>query len=254
MKPLHVRTFLLLLAATAFVGTSGFLVSKLTVEPTAFGEGKRYAMVTVIGTNKISADSQSGGLMGGLKALSSKHSFSADSAPVLNAAPDIIEAELRKSRSFVLVPASQVMRNATFQKLEGDKTRGFMGMRIVPANGYKFFKSDDKIKQLARALNVDGVIVMSASYTVGFSGVTAGAGVVSAGLGKQYGMGTISVRAMDRDGKVVWSHAKEEKAKKGFTSTGGAADFEKLRPHFSEATRLATAELVAALDKKLAAK
>jgi hypothetical protein len=250
MKTLTWRALLLLVATTAFVGTSGFLISKLKVEKSAFGKTKRYAVVSVVGANKITTDSQSGGLMGGLKGISKDKDFSAESTPVLEAAPAVIEKELAKSKSFTLVPASQVMRHSAFSKAEGDKARSFMGMKLVAAPGYQYFKSEKKLAKLAANMGVDGVIVVNASYSVGFTGVTVG-GLV--GGGKQYGMGTIAVGAVDRNGKTVWSQAKMGKGK-GSGSIGGAADFKKMQPQFLEATKLATAELVGALDEKLGTK
>lgn len=241
----------ILIAVLAFTFASGFTISTLKVDKKAFGKKKRFAIVSISGGNKIRSDNQSGGLIGGLKALSKKHSFSVDGMKILNGGGKIIESELRKSKHFTLVPSSRIIRSKAYKSLKGDKARKIFGAQIVPAKGFKYFKSKKTIKSLAKKLNVDGAIIIYSMYSVGFSGVTIGSGLISTGIGKQYGMVTISIIAMDKNGKRIWKQTQQYKSKKGMGSTGGAADFKKMYPYFLQAAKNTTRKLLKKLDKKL---
>jgi hypothetical protein len=223
------RFLLLAIAVVAFVFNSGFLISKLKVEPTAFGKGKRFAIVSIMSTNKISANQGQSGLFGGLKAMSKKYSFTTDTAPVLKKAVPMIYKNMAKSGHFTLVSPRKVLTSRAYKSARGAKPKSFLGAKMITAPGYKYFKSEAELKKLAKALNVDAVVMVSAVYGV----ATAYVGPV----GKNYGSVTLSISAVDRNGKLVWRHSVAEKDKKGRRIFGiGSADFKALEPSFYAAT------------------
>ncbi len=238
------RFFPVAVAIVAFIFASGFLVSKLKVDPAAFGKTKRFAIVSIISTNKISANQGQSGLIGGIKAMSKKYSFTADAAPVLKKAVPIVYKKMARSGHFTLVSPNKVLRSKAYKSAKGSKLKGFMGVKPIAAPGYKYFKSEKQLKKLAQNLNVDAVVMINLSYSV----ATAYVGPV----GKNYGSAMVAISAVDKNGKRIWSHAVAEKDKKGRKIFGvGSADFKALEPGFYTATARAFDKEFKKLSKKL---
>lgn len=238
------RFILLAIAVIAFVFNSGFLISKLKVEPTAFGKGKRFAIVSIMSTNKISANQGQAGLFGSIKAMSKKYSFTANSDPVLKKAVPIIYKKMARSGHFTLVPPKSVLQSRAYRSAKGAKPKSFLGAKMITAPGYKYFKSEKELTRLAKGLNVDAVVMVHAVYGV----ATAYVGPV----GKNYGSVTLAISAVDRNGKVIWQHSVAEKDKKGRKIFGiGSADFKALEPGFYAATERAFDKEFKKLSKKL---
>jgi hypothetical protein len=240
------RLLALSVALIAFVFTSGFLISKLKVEPSAFGKSKRFAIVSIMSYNKISAQGPNGqaGLFGSIKAMSKKYSFTAKSDPVLKKAVPIIYKKMARSGHFTLVSPKRVLRSKAYRAAKGTKPKSFLGAKMITAPGYKYFKSEKELTRLAKGLNVDAVVMVHAVYNV----ATAYIGPV----GKNYGSVTLGISAVDRNGKVIWQHSVQEKDKKGRKVFGiGSADFKALEPSFYAATERAFDKEFKKLNKKL---
>jgi len=250
MRPSYKNTLNLWLALVAFFFLSGFLISPLKVEPEAFGKDKTYAIVSLMAPSKIRADKNSGGLVGLFKGASKKYSFSEDSTQVFADALPILMEKFQSSKSFRLLPKSQVVQNPSYLSTPSDKPKKWFGVKMVPANGYKYFKDKKKIKKLAKEMGVDGVMVISVSYSVGFRGANI-SGI--SGVGQDKGTALVAVYAMDNQGNVVWKHATQGVGKKGVVSTGGSSNFSKLHSSLVEASQIAAQKLIEKLDKKVGA-
>lgn len=238
------RVLPLLVAVVAFVFASGFLVSKLKVEPNAFGKNKRFAIVSIMSVNKISANQGQAGLIGSIKAMSKKYNFTTETAPVLKKAVPIVYKRMARSGHFTLVSPRQVLQSRAYKSATGSKPKSFLGAKMITAPGYKYFKSEKELANLAKSLNVDAVVVLNMSYGVatGYVGP----------VGKNYGSVTVAFAAVDRNGKRIWQHAVAERDKKGRKIFGiGSADFKALEPGFYAATEKAFDKEFKQLSKKI---
>lgn len=248
MASLSKKIALLLIAPFSFFFLTGFLISPQKVKQNAFGPDKRFAVVSIVATNKITSDSKSGGMVGMFKGLSKKQNFSEDSSSVFADSIAAIMGEFENSKSFGLIPKSEVLANPTYQATPPDKPKKWFGVTMVPAEGYKYFKDKKKIKKLAQDMGVDGIIVISVSYRVAFTGANI-SGI--SGVGKQKGSAIVAVYGVDKNGDVVWKHAAEGKGDYGTFSTGGAANFTKLHASLVQASRDAAQKVIEKLDKKV---
>ncbi|MEE8387050.1 MAG: hypothetical protein V3R65_00610 [Acidiferrobacterales bacterium] len=229
---------------TAFFFTTGFLISKLKVDPNAFGKNKRFAIVSITSLNKITSNQGQAGVFGAIKAISKKYSFSSDARPVVRKMVPILFQEMAKSRHFRLITSRSILNSRIYKNTKGAKLKGFMGTKMITAPGYKYIKSKSGFKKLAKELNVDAVMLVHVNYGVATSWIGP--------VGKNYGTATVTVLAVDQNGKSVWSHTVVEKNKKGRRVFGiGPADFKAIEPAFYEATRAAIRKHLKKLDKKL---
>lgn len=248
MNSRTVKFSTLFFASVAFLFSTGFMISPFKVKSNAFGANKTYAVVSIMATSKITTDSQTGGIAGLIKGASKKHSFSKDSSKVFAESVPILMEQFESSKSFQLLGKKSVLQNPSYQAMEPDKPKKWFGVKMVPAEGYKYFKDKKKIKQLAKEMGVDGIMIIAVSYNVAFTGANISG---LAGVGKEKGMATVSVYAVDKTGQVVWKHAAQGKGKKGNLSSGGAANFDKLHSGLLEASRRAAEKLIKKLDKKV---
>lgn len=138
----------------------------------------------------------------------------------------------------------------------------FMSDEINVAKNYKYLSDPAKYAQLAKDLDVDGVI----GITMGFSVTSDKGGLSINGLSfgrKAYSpMASITAIAYDRDGKVLWKDTTVKQAEPGdkkaiflldFTDITGT-NYTKLHPKAIEIGSKAVDVLLARLDDTLAGK
>lgn len=248
MRKFPNKYFTLAFSLMAFLCLTGFLISPLKVESNAFGKDKTFAIVSVMATSKIRTDQNSGGFIGLFKGASKKYSFSEDSSKVFADSLPLLMKTFQNSKSFRLLPKNRVIQNPVYQAMAPDKPKKWFGVKMVPADGYKYFKDKDKIKKLAEEMGVDGIIIVSVSYSVGFRGANI-SGI--SGVGQDKGTALVAVYAMDNQGKEVWKHATQGVGKEGVMSTGGSSDFDKLHSSLVQASQIAAQKLIEKLDKKV---
>jgi hypothetical protein len=236
------------LALVAFFFLTGFIISPLKVDSKAFGKNKTFAIVSIMATSKITTNQDSGGLVGLFKGFSKKYSFKEDSSKVFSDSLPLMMKKFQSSKSFRLLPKNTVIQNPAYQAMSPDKPKKWFGVEMVPADGYKYFKDKKKIKELAKEMNVDGIIVVAVSYSVGFRGANI-SGI--SGVGQDKGTALVSVYAVDNEGNEVWKHATQGVGKEGVMSTGGSSDFEKLHSSLVDASQIAAQKLIENLDKKV---
>ena len=121
---------------------------------------------------------------------------------------------------------------------EDAQPKGPLSQPHTVAKGYKYF-SEEKLVKLARELKVDGLITMALSYDA----VRGTASKKDAGAAHK-AQTTVSVRAIDANGKTVWSDSATAESGQSVPDAAGAADFAKLRPLFAESTDKAVRKLM----------
>lgn len=196
---------------------------------------------------------------------------SADAIPGANTqsiinklSPKIIRA-LGSSKHFTLLPENKVLTSKVYRSLAEDEKvteELFMPDKINVANKYKYLSDEQTYAELAKDLNVDGVI----GITMRFSIFTSKRNVSNMGLslGKQnYSvMASISVIAYNKYREIIWKDAILKEAEpedtKSFilleTSGMTSADFENLHPSAVEIGEKAIDELLARFDDMMTGK
>ncbi len=239
-----------LLIITAMVFTTGFKVKK-----EHFGKDKTYAIVSLQSSPSVTVEGPSGGAIGLIKSLRKKHKFSEDASGIFKETLPVILEIVGSSKSFLLFPQDKVFGHNAYIESQPDK-KGRFSKGMLVGEGYKFFKhkSDKKMKNLARALGVDGVIIMYVTYRVTFRGVGASStkdplwGIAK---GKQKGLVYINIWAYNSDGDLVWKNTEWGRSEDGVDSMGGGTDFKKIRPYIIEATKIAAKKQINKLDDKV---
>jgi hypothetical protein len=218
-------------------------------QPDAFGSGKTYAVVTVMAVDKVGCSDAgvnpcNGGVFGLFNMAARTDAYSTDAADVLESTYPTALKALRTSPKLRIagdVKGNRVYRAAT----EDAQPTGMMRQNHTVAKGYKYF-SDESLARLARDMKVDGVIVVTLSYTAARSGITV------AGVGGSHKAHTsVMVRAVDKAGKSVWFDYATGHSDNGVSTGIGAVDFPKLRPLFVEATDKAAKKLMENFESKV---
>jgi hypothetical protein len=229
------------------VALTGCVISPKSFREDAFGKKKRFAVVTIVSSQKITGNSGSGSVTGIVKAIGKKRGYTGDAAKVFKASVPIIMKELKKSRHFTLVPENQIIRSKRYKALEGDPPK-LLWFKMLVAKGYKYF-GKAKFKKVAKELRLDGAINVSLNYGYGFTGVNI-AGIISGGYHKAEVL--LTIYAVDRDGRIVWRETVRIISDKKLPAIGESVDFVKLNPLLMQATRKAAREIVKRLDKNMA--
>lgn len=217
----------------------------------AFGKGKRFAIVTVCASPDIgnmSSNSTGGGtLLGGIKALSKDSGYSNSSKDVFKETLPLILKQFGDSGKFKLIPHETVAKSKTYSQAQADEPKVFF-TRLEVADRYKYFKDNGKLSKLAKGLNADGAVFISATYGYTFSGVGA-AGLIAAGKHRANVM--ISVYAVDEKGEVVWADTVNEDSDDGIGTIGESVNFKKLNPLLVKTTEKAAKKLIANLKERI---
>lgn len=215
----------------------------------AFGRDKSYAVVSVTADPQIRQTQGERSLAGMFNAFKKDAGYTHDSSATLTKTVPVVLKELSRAQTFSLVPEKRVLSNEAYQQLEGDTPRVLWTTQNV-APGYKYFSGNKKLAELARALNVDGVMVLSLQYGFAPSGTTVN-GVVS--IGSRYAMTTIGVRAVDREGNTVWKTTAKgiSQELEDQSAVAESINFTKLEPHLVGTTRDATRNLLDDLKEKV---
>ena len=206
------------------------------VNKEAFGTKKRFAVVSISSMKDFYGEK---GLTQIFK--STDEIPGANTQPLIDKLAPKIVSTLDESGNFILVPQQEVLSSAAYRKVtEDEKVMKvlFMTKDVNVAHNYKYISDPQKFAELARQLDVDGVI----GITMNFS-LTAGKNFVSiSGLSlgkKSYSvMAASSAIAYDRNGNVIWNDSTVKQAEPGDTKaiilidttdlTG--TNFEKLHP------------------------
>jgi len=250
MSRLSIKWPFILLAVVALVFSTGFKVKKKY-----FGPDKTYALVSIMAFPKIGTEG-SKNLAGFFKAAGKKYSLVKNTIYILRESKGIVEEKLGQSNSFKLAPKEDVINSSNYGLVYADRP-GRGRSKFIPAGGYKLFYKDRTLgklaKKLSKELNLDGIIFVRLKYFVGYTQYVKKKifMVRVVGAGKQKAVAWVKATAYNKKGKIVWEDTEKEKSKSYLKSTGGAADFEKMRPLFLEATQIASTKLIQKLDEKV---
>lgn len=214
---------------------SGCANSKLTKE--AFNKPKTLAVVTVMGN------------VTGLATTAEQDK------KLLSNVVDVTFKELNKSRHVKLVSPSTVLANKSYKSIKDEGPK----MTIDIAPGYKRFdpkKESSNLKEMAKALRVDGFLAISASYGTAKSGMTLGLGGLPLPLsaGKTKATATYVVSAFDAKGEVFWQDLVQVESDEGVATVMGIGNTQALQPKLIDLTQAASRETIARLDKNLSSK
>ncbi len=195
--------------------------------PDAFGEKKTYALVSVMASDKVG----SGGILGAFNKTDASGT----------AANEIMERTYPSALRSLRAPnlkVTDVRGHKVYRATPEDKPpQGPLSQQQTIAKGYKYF-SDEKLVKLARELKVDGVITVTLTYDA------AGVG------GAHKAQTTVSVKAIDTNGKTVWSDSAMAESEKGVAGASGGVDLPKLRPLFVESTDKAVHKLMENFNRR----
>jgi hypothetical protein len=216
-------------------------------QPGAFGSDKTYAVVTVMATEKVGCtdfggNPCNGGVFGLVNMAARKDAYSIAAGDILeNTYPTV----LKGLRAPNLKVAADVKGNKVYRAAAEDaQPTGALRQQHTVAKGYKHF-SDENLGKMARELKVDGVIVLTLSYTAAKSGVTV------AGVGGGHKAQTmVMARAVDKEGKNVWFDYAQGQSDTGVSTGIGAVDFPKLRPLFVDSSDKAIKKLMENFSSK----
>jgi hypothetical protein len=222
----------LLLSACAPMAITG----GADVDKAAFGAKKRFAVVSIASMKDFYGEK---GLTQMFK--SSDEIPGANTQPLIDELAPRIVSTLDKSGNFILVPEQEVLSSKAYRNVAEDEKVAkvlFMTKDLNTARNYKYISEQQKYAELARQLDVDGVI----GITMNFS-LTAGKNFISvAGLSlgkKNYSVMVASTAiAYDRGGNVIWKDSTVKMAEPGDskaiilidTTDLTATNFEKLHP------------------------
>lgn len=185
--------------------------------------------------------------------------------PIINKLRPKIIGALGKTRYFTLLPEDAVLSNKAYRNLAEDEKIIkvlFISAPINVANSYKYFSDEQKYAELAKDLDVDGVIGITMNFSV-FSG-GGKLSVMGLDLGKKSYSARASITAVayDKKGQVIWKDSTTKQAEPGDskaiilidTSSMTNTNFEKLHPSAVEIGGKAVDVLLARLDDTLAGK
>ena len=241
MKTLRVFSFVgIIVIVGMLVGCAMIISPGAKVDANSFGKTKRCAIVTIMGTKKLQA--QKGFLQMFYKVPEQ------NTQPVLDKLrPEVIKA-FQKSKHLTVKSEKRVLYEPVQKVL-------FINIELNTAKGYKFITDPQKLSNLAKDLNVDGVIVVSMNFSVS-SGIAA-----AFGLGvKRFKVVTgVSAMAYDRNGNLVWKDAVHKSSELADSQLAVIADvrsvdFKKLKPYAFKAAKEGLHDLVARLDDGLEGK
>lgn len=252
------RIAILALAAGALAGCGTVITGATDVDKSAFGEKKKFAIVTIASMKTFSGERS---LFDAFK--SADDVAGANTQAMIDKLAPRIVGTLGHSTQYSLVPENRVLSHRAYRAASEDarvvKVAMFSSDMNV-AHGYRYFAEPQKYARLAQELGVDGVIAVQVNF-----GVSAGAGALGLS-GLAFGRKTYSASAAasavayNRKGEVVWKDTTVKEAEPGDTraivviDTSGftGADLVKLQPSAIEMGARAIEVLLARFDDTMA--
>lgn len=256
LRALFAGSLVLLLSACAPIVITG----SADVDNNAFGPKKKFAVVSISSVKTFHGEKGFTQLFKDTDEIPG-----ADSQPLINAVKPKIVRSLKSNRNLVLVPERRVLSSRAYKSMQEDERKMsmlFFSDEINVAPGYKYFSDPKKYAQLAKELNVDGVIGIHMAFSI----MTSKGGVNINGLSfgrKSYSpTATISAMAYDREGRQIWEDSTVKQAEPGDkkaiflidVSDVTSTDFRKMHPKAIEIGGKAVDVLLTRLDDSLSGK
>lgn len=249
------------LIALSLSACSPMVISgRADAEKTAFGSKKRFAVVSISAMKKFYGEK-------GLAQLfkDTDEIAGANSQPLIDAVKPEIIKKLGKDKNIQLVSERKVLRSKAYKDLSEDERKIkvlFMSEDVNVAKGYKYVSSPEKMANLAKSLNVDGVIAVYMTFSVASSKGGVSIGGISLGRKTYSPTATVSVKAYDRNGSEIWDDSTTKMAEPGDSkaifimdfSDITSTNFEKMHPKAIEIGNKAVDVLLTRLDDTLSGK
>ena len=236
---------IIMLVALALTGCA-------TYKPEQLGPSKRFAVVSVLGAETVTAGNRGGvSLSGYIKAATSDDAgFTDDSTRILaETTPKIVKALTSQGR--LKVVADRTTRaSAAFKAVKSDEPEykfGIFTSKYHIAPGYKFYREPERYGELAKKMNVDGVVMVRLSYGVVESTKVNLLGLIAAGTHK--GQTTIDLWVINRNGETILHDIFTGTSEKSVGFVGDAANFKVMYPYLVDSTNAALAKMTEKLEK-----
>ena len=213
--------WLFLAAAFLLTGCSMALTGRAEVEKQAFTKEKKYALVT------ISASKEFSGEQGFFQMFKDNENIRGiNTQPVVDELVPVIRKKLAQTGYFTSVPMTNIVNNPSYKLLQEDEKVRRAGIFSIEQNvgyGYKYLADEQKLSQLARDLDVDGVICVNMNFSVVAmkSALSAAASNLLGGLPlsvgeKEYSSNvSMTLTAYDADGHLIWEDSTAKQAEPG---------------------------------------
>lgn len=170
---------------------------------------------------------------------------------------DAVSKELSRSKDFHLISSSAVKQSRSYAAIKGDSTNGMLTGKV--ARGYKKFDvtSDAEapnLKKLMSELKLNGVIQITAAYSMKNSGVSVSGFLpvpIPVSAGSASGHITLVVIAVNSNNEVIWRDTIEATTKDSVGQVMGVGNTAKLYPQLIDISQEAIRTAMANLDEKL---
>jgi hypothetical protein len=146
--------------------------------------------------------------------------------PVVDDLVPVIRKKLAQTGYFTSVPMKKIVNSSSYKLLEEDEkvqSAGIFSTELNVGNGYKYLADEQKLSQLARDLEVDGVICVNMAFSVVAmkSSLSLAASNSLGGLPlsvgeKEYASSvSMTLTAYDADGNMIWEDSTAKQAEPG---------------------------------------
>jgi len=212
------RLSIIVISALFFMVTSNgcsplAITGKAKTQEDCFGAKKKFAVVTIASVKELHGEK-------GITQICKKTDDipGADTQPILDQLkPEIIKT-LQKTEHFKLVPESTVLKNKAYKGTEEDERKQrilVMNVDLNVAKGYKYFSKPEKLAQMAKDLNVDGVITILMNFSISSGKSWLSVAGLTVGKKEYSVVASISALAYDQEGKLIWNDTAIKQAEPG---------------------------------------
>jgi hypothetical protein len=228
------------------------------VNQKSFGSNKIFAVVSIASLKTIQEAKGMSQMFKSADAIPG-----ANTRAIINKLNPKVIRTLGSSKHFTLLPENKVLASKTYKNFAEDEkitAELFMSDKINVANKYKYVSDEQSYSQLAKDLDVDGVIGISMHFAIAASPRSVSRMGLS--LGKQYYsvITSVSVIAYNSSMEVIWKDSTivgvdpdDTKANILIDTSGmTSADFEKFHPSAIEVGGKGVDVLLARLDDMMA--
>jgi len=189
------------------------ITGKVKAQQDAFGAKKEFAVVTIASVKELHGEK-------GITQLFKKTDDipGANTQPILDQLrPEIIKT-LQKTKHFKLVPESTVLKSKAYKRTAEDERKHkvlFKSVNLNVAKDYKYFSTPEKLAQLAKDFNVDGVITILMNFSISSGKSWLSVAGVTVGKKEYSVVASISALAYDQEGKLIWEDTAIKQAEPG---------------------------------------
>ena len=252
------RLAVLALAIGALAGCGTVVTGATDVDKAAFGQKKRFAIVTIASLKNFSGERSI------FQAFKNPDDIEgANTQPMIDKLAPRIVAALGHSSQFALVPEGRVLSHRAYRATAEDPKSVRVAMFTADMNvahGYRYFSEPQKYATLAQELGVDGVIAVQVHFNVSAGDMGMGIRGMSFGRKTYSASATASAVAYNQKGEIVWKDTTTKEAEPGdaraivVVDTTGftGSDFVKMQPSAIEMGAKAVEVLLARFDDTMA--